>query len=329
MPARLVLLRFSHPMGEPTAERLVLLRFSHGMGEPTAERLVLLRFSHPMGEPTAEPPLLLRFSHPMGEPTAERLVGERRYLQDDDSAGRGKAARPHRREDRSGIQRKVGPERFTMIGEPSPIRNRVGHEEDDDVDGRVTRLQADAAIESLNIDQTRLRLHADDDTAKSTLAVPGPEIAGDRHRNLGPPNHGIRKLAAESLEEMDLARVSDRISIRIGAAREPQPDRGASHRELGNRDIRQLGSFNPPECRFGDADGRGDGPDAQPVAATCLADLAGRGSDDACPLFSASVHPTFTSRHFGSMRHGAYLLINAPPAELPRNQPSGASSWRA
>ena len=115
-----------------------------------------------------------------------------------------------------------------MVGEPSPIRAGVSDYKDDDRDIGVAGLQADPAIESLSIEETCLGLNPDDIRAKAALAVPGSEIAADRHRHFSSPAYGGRKQSAKAAEELELARVPNRIPIRIRARCQPQPNGSAS-----------------------------------------------------------------------------------------------------
>ena len=127
-----------------------------------------------------------------------------------------------------------------MIAQSSTVRNRVGHQENHNRDVRVASLQADPSIQGLEIDQTSLRLHPDDRRAEPALAVPRSKVAGDRYGHLGSPSHQTRQLATKALQQLDLSRITDRISVRIRARREPQPHRSAGLRELRDGDIRKL-----------------------------------------------------------------------------------------
>ena len=118
----------------------------------------------------------------------------------------------------------------------------------------VTRLQIQAPFKRLAIRNSGFPF--DPGTPRGwllapDLRIPGPKVALDAERHLGPPSQGGVESGPQSLEECQLGPVPQRIAGRIGSKYEVEtndPAVSGKKREIGKRNLAPL---EPADTRMG------------------------------------------------------------------------------
>ncbi len=132
----------------------------------------------------------------------------------------------------------------------------------------VAQLSGQSALERLNVIDDRFGFHHESPVRSGDHGVPGPEVAIDRQRNLGPPTKTRIHLASQPFQQPCVAGIADRIAGGIRLQTQVQPDCGRHARlDLKVGDPR-LGVEDPPDRRGVHATCTAKLPIAQPAAST-------------------------------------------------------------
>ncbi len=168
-------------------------------------------------------------------------------LQHHDATGHRRSPAADRGQDCAGIERETRAKRLPVIGNPSPIPDRVSDQQDDDADSAVAAFALDPALKCLEVVNSHLSLNPNHYTTEANLCVPRPEITWDREWYLSPPGRIRMKLIAQPFQEVRVAGISNGIGIGVRSGDELEANRCACERELGNGHGGKLSSLDAAE----------------------------------------------------------------------------------
>jgi hypothetical protein len=183
------------------------------------------------------------------------------------------------------------------------IGDGVGNEEDHKVDATVASLQCDPPIKGLEIGQSHLGLNGNQ-AVQGELSIPSAcvGLVGDRH--LRPPSGAGWSGSVESLEQLGVSRISNRVSIEIRSTGELETDRRARTCELSNGHVWEGGALDSTEGRLAHSDRFRRGSQTQARAPPGQPDLRSRDALDPQRLLHAAVQPPLARCHGADDRVG-------------------------
>src|SRR4051812_5048920 len=138
-------------------------------------------------------------------------------LQHQERVLRREAPARERPQDIAAVHRQQRTELLTVRREDAAVVRGVGHEQHEDVHRTVPDLEGEAALQRLQIRESRLRLAARSSPAEAHETIPGTPVAAERQRDLGVPRGFRGQSGSEPFDELELRTIANRVAVWIEA----------------------------------------------------------------------------------------------------------------
>ncbi len=115
----------------------------------------------------------------------------------------------------TGVQWEIATQAFPTDRQGTPVRFRVGNQQDDVSHGGVVpELQHHPPFGRLQVSEPRLGLERIVSPVSIEYGVPSAGVRSTQERHLGPPSDRLREADADTIEEPHLCDVPNRVSVR-------------------------------------------------------------------------------------------------------------------
>jgi hypothetical protein len=122
-------------------------------------------------------------------------------------------------------------------GDRASVAAGIGDEQDHVDASAVALLSAESSLERLEVIENRLGLDRQEPGGAADHEVPRAQVAICGERDLRPTHEAGMEPNSQTLEEALLPGVPNRVSRRIAAKDEVEPDRSAPRTEVAERDV--------------------------------------------------------------------------------------------
>lgn len=174
---------------------------------------------------------------------------------------------------------------------------RVGHHENEHVEPRVALLESHTAFQGLEVPEAELHLEADRPPLEHCPRVQGPEVAGNRQRDLGGPGCELGQSLVKTGEKPKMAGIAHRLSVEVGPRRELQTDGRGRETQPSHGHVDRLAALEPAQGGAAQPDRGRRFTRAQASRLTCEADLMAGLSNDRVRSRRATIEPTHPAAH--------------------------------
>lgn len=187
-----------------------------------------------------------------------------------------------------------------------PVVVRVRHEEQEIPLPRVTLFERQPALQGLPVADVRLGLHGERGSLRPSKAghppIPRSKVARDGQRNLcAEPDLDV-EARAQSIDQRPLPRVSEGISIRVGARSNVKSDDSADQCRLAMGSGRGQAAFDPRDLGRRHADSCPDHTQGQTCGHSRLTKVASDANEFRIDSTSGAMLGAIPGRHAG--QHG-------------------------